>query len=214
MSGGFGVVARGISSDKTVALYRAGFYWEVNRPNSDEQFVVSVSRGGQWGKDLNRAENSGQFVLRQSGLWHRSRHNMSGRHTYFHLQDWSPSHKLPHTLQDKNMSYQGSAAALGTLSTLDTLSILGTLNTLSSLTKQSVTNSVFWPPELTHRTPTEFSCPFQWPSQQHNPATSCICDSDFTLDTTGTMLTHWGRVTQICVFTLQLCKTDDANLCL
>jgi hypothetical protein len=26
-------------------------------------------------------------------------------------------------------------------------------------------------------------------------------------------LTHWGRVTQICVFTLQLCKTDDANLC-
>ena len=26
------------------------------------------------------------------------------------------------------------------------------------------------------------------------------------------MLTHWGRVTQICVFTLQLCKTDDANL--
>ena len=25
-------------------------------------------------------------------------------------------------------------------------------------------------------------------------------------------LTHWGRVTQICVFTLQLCKTDDANL--
>ena len=27
-----------------------------------------------------------------------------------------------------------------------------------------------------------------------------------------TMSTHWGRVTQICVFTLQLCKTDDANL--
>ena len=25
-------------------------------------------------------------------------------------------------------------------------------------------------------------------------------------------LTHWGRVMQICVFTLQLCKTDDANL--
>ena len=25
-------------------------------------------------------------------------------------------------------------------------------------------------------------------------------------------LTHWGRVTQVCVFTLQLCKTDDANL--
>ena len=25
-------------------------------------------------------------------------------------------------------------------------------------------------------------------------------------------LTRWGRVTQICVFTLQLCKTDDANL--
>ena len=26
------------------------------------------------------------------------------------------------------------------------------------------------------------------------------------------ILTHWGRVTQICVFTLQLCTTDDANL--
>ena len=26
------------------------------------------------------------------------------------------------------------------------------------------------------------------------------------------VLTHWGRVTQICVFTLQLRKTDDANL--
>ena len=26
-------------------------------------------------------------------------------------------------------------------------------------------------------------------------------------------LTHWGRVTQICVFSLQLRKTDDANLC-
>ena len=26
------------------------------------------------------------------------------------------------------------------------------------------------------------------------------------------LLTHWGRVTQICVFTLQLRKTDDANL--
>ena len=25
-------------------------------------------------------------------------------------------------------------------------------------------------------------------------------------------LTHCGRVTQICVYTLQLCKTDDANL--
>jgi hypothetical protein len=25
-------------------------------------------------------------------------------------------------------------------------------------------------------------------------------------------LTHWGRVTQSCVFTLQLCETDDANL--
>ena len=28
----------------------------------------------------------------------------------------------------------------------------------------------------------------------------------------NTFLTHWGQVTQICVFTLQLCKTDDANL--
>ena len=27
----------------------------------------------------------------------------------------------------------------------------------------------------------------------------------------STNLTHWGRVTQICVFTLQLCKTDDAK---
>jgi len=26
------------------------------------------------------------------------------------------------------------------------------------------------------------------------------------------LLTHCGRVTQICVFTVQLCKTDDANL--
>ena len=28
----------------------------------------------------------------------------------------------------------------------------------------------------------------------------------------GLTLTHCGRVTQICVLTLQLCKTDDANL--
>jgi hypothetical protein len=33
------------------------------------------------------------------------------------------------------------------------------------------------------------------------------------LTVTSSFLTHWGRVTQICVFTLQLCKTDDANLC-
>ena len=26
------------------------------------------------------------------------------------------------------------------------------------------------------------------------------------------ILTHCGRVTQICVFTLQLCRTDDADL--
>ena len=26
------------------------------------------------------------------------------------------------------------------------------------------------------------------------------------------LLTHCGPVTQICIFTLQLCKTDDANL--
>jgi hypothetical protein len=26
------------------------------------------------------------------------------------------------------------------------------------------------------------------------------------------ILTHCGRVTQICVFTLQLCRTGDANL--
>jgi len=30
--------------------------------------------------------------------------------------------------------------------------------------------------------------------------------------TKGPTLTHCGRVTQISVFTLQLCKTDDANL--
>jgi len=30
--------------------------------------------------------------------------------------------------------------------------------------------------------------------------------------TNNIQLTHWGRVTQICVFTLQLCKTDDTNL--
>jgi len=29
---------------------------------------------------------------------------------------------------------------------------------------------------------------------------------------TVSVLTHWGWVTYICVFTLQLCKTDDANL--
>ena len=29
---------------------------------------------------------------------------------------------------------------------------------------------------------------------------------------TVSKLTHCGRVTQISVFTLQLCKTDDANL--
>ena len=28
----------------------------------------------------------------------------------------------------------------------------------------------------------------------------------------STFLTHWGRVTQICVFTLQLCKTHEENL--
>jgi hypothetical protein len=27
-----------------------------------------------------------------------------------------------------------------------------------------------------------------------------------------TILTHCGQVTQICVYTLQLCKTDEANL--
>ena len=31
-------------------------------------------------------------------------------------------------------------------------------------------------------------------------------------DNLSYILTHWGRVTQICVFTLQLYKTDDANL--
>jgi len=29
---------------------------------------------------------------------------------------------------------------------------------------------------------------------------------------TAQYLTHCGRVKQICVFTLLLCKTDDANL--
>jgi len=44
-----------------------------------------------------------------------------------------------------------------------------------------------------------------------------ICPTDAQLDFPKRMsnftLTHWGRVTQICVFTLQLCKTDHANLC-
>jgi len=48
MSGGFGVVARGISSDKTVQFVSCGASpREVNRPNSDGHFVVSVSRVGR-----------------------------------------------------------------------------------------------------------------------------------------------------------------------
>ena len=37
---------------------------------------------------------------------------------------------------------------------------------------------------------------------------SVVCD----LVQYNVRLTHCGPVTQICVFTLQLCKTDDANL--
>ena len=33
-----------------------------------------------------------------------------------------------------------------------------------------------------------------------------------TAHNSSSILTHWGRVTHICVFTLQLCKTDDPNL--
>ena len=37
-------------------------------------------------------------------------------------------------------------------------------------------------------------------------------NSDSVIILIQTLLTHWGWVTQICVFTLQLHKTDDANL--
>ena len=48
MSGGLAVVARDISSDKAVQFVSCeASSREVNRPNSDEQFVVSVSRGGR-----------------------------------------------------------------------------------------------------------------------------------------------------------------------
>jgi hypothetical protein len=47
----------------------------------------------------------------------------------------------------------------------------------------------------------------------------CFCYMNFVAKTGGATplesemkLTHCGPVTQICVYTLQLCKTDDANL--
>ena len=42
-----------------------------------------------------------------------------------------------------------------------------------------------------------------------NPVPSQILPA---INSAMSFLTHWGRVRQICVFTLQLCKTDDANL--
>ena len=47
-------------------------------------------------------------------------------------------------------------------------------------------------------------------AESQNACTLC-CRSAVSLHS-WVCLTHWGRVTQICVFTLQLCKTDDANL--
>ena len=48
---------------------------------------------------------------------------------------------------------------------------------------------------------------------------NCSWSTDVTAFATGharmcdrTVLTHCGRVTQICVFTLQLCRTGDADL--
>jgi len=38
------------------------------------------------------------------------------------------------------------------------------------------------------------------------------CTDSVTVLVRTFIVTHCGRVTQICVFTLQLCKTDDANL--
>ena len=43
---------------------------------------------------------------------------------------------------------------------------------------------------------------------QHNWNPWCVC----TVRRTENQLTHCGRVNQIFVFTLQLCKTDEANL--
>ena len=43
----------------------------------------------------------------------------------------------------------------------------------------------------------------------------CVCFIDWqkAFDLVNwTKLTHCGQVTQICVFTLQLCRTDDGNL--
>ena len=37
---------------------------------------------------------------------------------------------------------------------------------------------------------------------------SCVCPGK----SCNCSLTHWGRVMQICIFTLQLCKWDEANL--
>ena len=50
------------------------------------------------------------------------------------------------------------------------------------------------------------SYPPYWRPYLHSQTEEASCRVD------REPLTHWGRVTQICVFTLQLCKTDDANL--
>jgi hypothetical protein len=70
MSGGVGVDAKDISSDKTVQFVSCeASPRKVSRPNSDGQIVVSMSHGGRREQHLNRTENSIQFILRQSGLW-------------------------------------------------------------------------------------------------------------------------------------------------
>jgi len=52
---------------------------------------------------------------------------------------------------------------------------------------------------------------FLTPEQREDGVTSCQ-DIVMMADANKNLLSHWGRVTQICVFTLQLCKTGDANL--
>ena len=63
------------------------------------------------------------------------------------------------------------------------------------------------------RLPTKIIHFYSWSSQLHAQYLSqyqmtCMASGSLLLY----ILTHWGRVTQICVFKLQLCKTDDANL--
>ena len=42
-------------------------------------------------------------------------------------------------------------------------------------------------------------------------ATACTNSTTHSIQVPKSILTHWGRVMQICVFTLQLRETDDAN---